>query len=133
MIKIGTNADPRAAQMVYTIGKIVSAVIGLLAIYKGIDSGAKDNLELIIGGIVGLFPVASQQVAQSRVSEQRKDGTFDTLTPAEMVAKGLENAAVQQEYHKAQDQIIQASITSAISNIPVFGPIAAKAMKDMQA
>lgn len=125
MIKIGTQVEPKTAQMIYSLGKLASAIVGIFFIAKGIDAGAAEHLEQIIAGFVALFPAASNKMAQDRVTVQRKEGQFTPLSPSEQIAKGY------QEYQALQETFNQeaAKVTGIVGSVAnQFGPLATAAM-----
>lgn len=119
---------PKLAQTLYQLGALVSAVLGIALIWGGIDSGAADSINQIIGGLVALIPGATNAVAGKRVSTQRNDGTFETVAPADQVINGVQ--AVIEAQAKAQTDIdrVKDVVTAVIGTVPVLGPLAQAAI-----
>lgn len=120
--------SPKLAQSLYQFGVVVSGILGIALIWGGIDQGTADSIGQIIGGIVALVPGATSAVASKRVATQRKDGTFDQLSPAQQVAKGVTEAVQAKAAIDGEIDKIKGTIHGAINDIPVFGPLASAAL-----
>lgn len=111
-------------QTIYMGGTLVSTLIGIALIWGGIDAGAADSINTIIGGLgVLLGGSAPTAVAAKKVADQRKDGTFVTVTPVEQVINGVE-AVVQAQANAAADiERIKKAAAEALGRAPVVGPL----------
>lgn len=120
--------SPKIRQTIYYLGTIVPAVLGIALIWGGIDQGAADNLGNIIAGTLALLGAGPPAVAASKVKEQRKDGTFDAQSPADLVVAAL--PAVVQAAQHAQSELdrVRGAAIDIIGDIPVYGPAAQAAI-----
>lgn len=123
--------SPKLAQTIYQLSTVVAGILGVALIWGGIDSGTADSINQIIAGIAALIPGAGTAVATKRVSEQRKDGTLDKLSPAEQVAKGVGEALAAKKTVEEQFGQIKDVVSGAIEVIPGFGPLASAALDNV--
>ena len=121
--------SPKLAQTIYQLGALISAVLGIALIWGGIDAGAANSIAQIVAGITALFGGAAPAVAAKRVNDQRKDGMFDSVGPADQVINGVQ--AVIEAQAKAQTDIdrVKDVVTSVIGGL---GPLASAVIKDAQ-
>ena len=124
--------SPKVAQSVYQFGVIISGILGIALIWGGIDQGTSDSIGQIIGGITALIPGAANAVASKRVATQRKDGTFEQLSPAEQVAKGVQQAVQAKSMIDDQLNQIKDTVSGAVQVIPGFGPLASAALDNFK-
>lgn len=87
--------SPKIAKSLYQLGTVVSAILGLVLIWGGIDAGTAASIDQIVAGLVALIPGASSAVAERRVTNQTKDGLFKDIDPVEAVRNGVEEVLVR--------------------------------------
>lgn len=114
--------NPKIAQSLYQLGTVVSGLVGLFLVWGGIDAGAADSLNQIIGGLLALMPGAANAVAAKRVSGQRKDGTLGS--PADQVTKGVQAVLEAQAQATAEVEKVKQAVTAAVGTVPGMGPLA---------
>ncbi|MCG7607067.1 hypothetical protein [Mycobacterium sp. CnD-18-1] len=118
--------NPKIAQTIYQLGVAVSAVVGVLLVWGGIDAGAADSVNQIIGGLVALIPGATSAVAAKRVSEQRKDGTLDKVAPADAAVTAIQQTVENVSQAQAELDKVKQAATDALSAVPGAGPLTQK-------
>lgn len=83
--------SPKIAQTIYQAGTVVSAILGILLLWKGIDQGTADGINSILAGIGVLIPGGASATAAKRVATQRADGTL-SKDPVVKIQAGLQEA-----------------------------------------
>ncbi len=104
---------PKIRQSVYLLGTVLSSLIGVIMLWGGIDSGAAEHINEIITGLVALLGAGAPAIAASTVNKQRKDGTLDSVTPADAVISGVQ--AVIDAKTQAEAEIDR--VKNAVSDI----------------
>ena len=123
--------SPKIRESLYYLGTIITAVMGLGLIWGGLEQNTVDSVGDIVAGIAALLGSAAPATAAAQVNKQRKDGTFDVLSPAEQVAAGVRAAVEAQEAAEAGlaaaaadlDKVKQV-VTGHVSVVPGMGPLA---------
>lgn len=117
--------NPKARLTVYQIGKIASAVIALLAVWKVVDGGTANLILNATEGVLGLLGLAVSGVAATAVSRQMNDGTLESPgNPAQQAIDAINAVAVAPDTSVSdRDKIVQAAGQLA-GSIPVVGPLA---------
>ena len=115
---------PKIRQTIYYIGAAVPSILGLALIWGGIDQGAADSIGDIIAGFLNLIGAAAPATPAIKVGQQRKDGTLDNLSPAEQVAKSVQDVIEKQVQANADLQAVKQAVTGAVGTIPGIGPLA---------
>lgn len=119
--------SPKNAQAAYLLGSVVTGIVGIAVLFGAVDQGTADNLGQALLGLLGLLGAGAPALAAKRVSEQRKDGTFDPA-PANPVLDAFESInaiknrvdeAVNQSTAKVNEGI--AIIQGASAMIPGVG------------
>lgn len=116
--------SPKVAQTIYQLGTAIPAVLGILLIWGGIDQGAANGIGQILGGLVSIFGAAAPAVAAGRVSKQRKDGTFDTVSPADQVINGAQALNDAKANAEAELERAKQGVSDALGGIPIIGGLA---------
>lgn len=116
--------SPKIRQSLYYLGTIVPALLGLGLIWGAVDQGTANNVADIVVGIVSLFGAAAPATAAVKVGQQRKDGTFDPVSPADAVVNGVQTVIAQQAAAAAELEKVKNAVTSAVGIIPGIGPLA---------
>lgn len=119
---------PKIRQSFYYVSSIVTGVIGLLLLFNGIGAGAADNITDIVAAIGSFLGSGSTALAGKKVSEQRKDGTFDTLDPTDAVVNGINAVIEAQRQAEAQVERVKDAVTNVVKDVPVLGPLAREAL-----
>lgn len=116
--------SPKIRQSLYYIGTIIPAFLGLAMIWGGFDSGAADNIEQILGGVLALAGATAPATAAAKVKEQRKDGTFDVLSPSDAVVNGVQAVIQTQIAATAELDKVKNAVANAVGAVPGVGPLA---------
>lgn len=123
---------PKIRESLYYVGTIVPAIIGLALIWGGIDQASADSIGDIIAGVVSLLGAGAPATAAAKVRQQRKDGTFDTPSPAEAVVKGVEAVVAAQQTAQAEFDRVTQVLTSAANVVPNLGPLASQILNTFE-
>jgi len=123
----------KVRETIYLGGTVVSGILGILLLWGGIDAGAAENLDQIITGFGVLFGGAGPSaIAAKKVNDQRKDGTFVTVTPVEQVINGV-NAVVEAQANAAADiERIKKAAADALGRTPVVGPLTEQILNNLR-
>lgn len=116
--------SPKIRQSFYFLSSAVTALVGLVVLWGGLDAGAANNLTAIIAGLAGLFGAAGPAVAGKKVGEQVKDGTLAS-DPTVQISNGIKQVQDQLDAAQAQANAVKEIISSGLDNVPVLGPLAA--------
>mgnify|MGYP002651914470 CR=1 FL=1 len=118
--------NPKFAQTLYGLGTAVSALVGVLLIWGGIDAGAADSLNQIIGGLLALMSGAANAVAAKRTSGQRKEDMFDKQAPADAAVTAIQQTVQNVSQAQAELDKVKQAATDALSAVPGVGPLTQK-------
>lgn len=112
--------NPKFRQSFYYLSSVVTALVGLVVLWGGLESDAANNLVAVIAGLGGLFGATGPALAGKKVGEQTKDGTLDVLSPADQIAAGAQQ--LQDIIQTAQTQANQAKdvLTGVLGGVPVL-------------
>ena len=117
--------NPKARLTVYQIGKIASAVIALLAIWKVVDGGTANLILNAVEGILGLMGIVVSGVAATAVSRQMDDHTLDfSGPPAQQAVEAINAVAAEPNVPASDRDRILAAAGQLAGAIPVVGPLA---------
>lgn len=121
--------NPKIRQSIYYLGAIVPGLMGLFMLWGGLSQDDANSIENIVGGVVAILGSAAPATAAIKVGQQRKDGTFDSVSPAEAVVNGVQAVLEAQAAASAEVDKVKDAITGAVTQIPGFGPLAAQVIK----
>jgi hypothetical protein len=135
--------NPKARQILYSIGTIATGVLTLLVIFHIIDAGTAANLTSVIGALGGLFGTAAVGTAAVMTQKQINNGTLTAHgTPVERAVGGLQDVAAQyndlvnqvtsgvQQVHQtatALTNLLPAPISGAINEVDSLAAAAMRA------
>lgn len=114
--------SPKFRQSFYYLTSVITAVLGLALLWGGVKAGTASNITDILAGLGGLLGATGPALAGKKVGEQSKDGTFDSLSPADQISQGA--TALQDILVNAQSQADQAKevLTGVLGSVPILGP-----------
>lgn len=115
---------PKARQTLYLGGTIVTGIIGIALLWGGIDSTTANSVNQIVGGLGVLLGGTSSAVAAAKTGQQRKDGTFDQLSPADAIINALPAVLDAKAQAEADIQRVTEAARDALGQVPVVGPLA---------
>ncbi len=115
---------PKIRETLYYVGTIIPAILGLAMIWGGIDAGVAANIGDIVAGILALVGATAPATAAVKVRQQRKDGTFDDVAPADAVVKNVQAVIDQAANAAAELDKVKNVITGAVNIVPGMGPLA---------
>ncbi|ALA48445.1 holin [Mycobacterium phage Lolly9] len=118
--------NPKIRQSIYYVGAIVPGLLGLFMLWAGLTQDDADSIQNIVSGVVSILGAGAPATAAIKVGQQRKDGTFDSVSPAEAVVNGVQAVLEAQASAAAEVDKVKTAITGAVNQIPGFGPLAAQ-------
>lgn len=117
--------NPKARLTVYQIGKIASAVIALLAIWKVVDGGTANLILNALEGVLGLMGIVVSGVAATAVSRQMTDHTLEfSGPPVQQAVEAINAVAAEANTTLSDRDRILAAAGQLAGAIPVVGPLA---------
>jgi drug/metabolite transporter (DMT)-like permease len=116
--------SPKLRESLYYLGTIITGVLGVALVWGGIDAGAAENIGDILAGFLALIGASAPAVAAKKVSEQRKDGTLDVVSPADAVVNGVQAVIQQTVSANAELERVKNAVTAAVGVVPGIGPLA---------
>ncbi|MBO0676766.1 hypothetical protein JRC04_04740 [Mycolicibacterium sp. S2-37] len=119
---------PKIRESLYYVGTIIPAVLGLFLLWGGLDAGAANHIGDVVAGVLALLGAAAPGTAAVKVRQQRKDGTFDTLSPLDQVLGGVTAIVDAKDTALAEFDKVQEVLGTAISAIPTLGPLASQVL-----
>lgn len=122
---------PRIRQSIYLLGTVLSSVTGIALLWGGLSADTAHSVTQLVAGLVALVGGAAPAVAAKTVGKQINEGAFNS-TPADQVIAGVQ--AVIQASVAAQSDVerVKAAVDSAISEVPVLGPLAKQAIDSIK-
>jgi hypothetical protein len=123
--------SPKFRQTIYYIGTLISGVIGIALLWGGISSGSADSIQQIVAGVVSLLGAGAPAIAAKKVDTQRKDGTFDPVPPADQVINGVNAVIAARDAAQAEADRVKDAVADVVNEIPVLGPLASQAIKNI--
>lgn len=122
---------PKSRQTIYLLGTIIPSILGLAVLWGGFDQGAAQNVGQIIAGLVALLGAGAPAVAASTIAKQKKDGTFDTVAPADQVINGVQAVIEAQAHATAELERAKQAVVEVAGVVPVFGPLAQQVIRSL--
>lgn len=123
--------SPKIRQSLYQLGAALLAVLGVVQVWGGVDAGTVDNIHQVVTGLLTLIGAGAPVVAAKHVNAQRKDGTFDSVAPADQVINGVQ-AVIQASAHaQAEVDRVKQAVTDIASTVPVLGPLATQVINSI--
>lgn len=126
---------PKIRQSLYQVGVIATSLLSLLALWKVIDPAAASFLNTGLLAVLSLLGVGATGTAAVITGRQRKDGTFDALSPADQVVNGINGViaqaeAARQDFDKVKDAV-SSVVIDAVEDVPVVGSLAAEILQQL--
>lgn len=119
--------NPKIRQSLYYAGSIIPAVVGIIAVWGGVDAGAADNINTILVGLLSLLGVVAPTTAAVNLKKQRKDDVFSS--PADQVVNGVQRVIEAKQVAEKELARVQDAVTSVSQIIPELGPLAQQAVE----
>ena len=116
--------SPKARQTVYAVGTIATSVVTLLALWNGINADVANSLVTAITAIGGLLGAGAAATATAVVTRQKRNGTFDQLTPVEQAITGIQATVDQVNSATSDFERMKDAASGVFGSIPVIGPLA---------
>lgn len=119
---------PKIRNGLYGVGLIATGVLTLLSLFSILDPNTAATVSAQLAGLLSLLGVGATGTAAVITHKQRKDGTFDTVDPADQVVNGID--AVLRAQQEAQQQVerVKNAVSNAVRDIPILGPSAKEAL-----
>ena len=116
--------SPKIRQTIYGLGTLATGVVSLLLLWNGIKAGDAENISNLIQAAIAMLGAGAGAVATSTVSSQRKDGTLDTLAPADQAINGIQ--ATIQAVTEATSELerVKDAASAVAATVPGLGPLA---------
>ncbi len=124
---------PKIRQTVYLLGTVVSSIIGAILLWGGIDAGMAEHLNEVITGLVALLGAGAPAIAASTVNKQRKDGTLDSIAPADAVISGVQAVIEAKAAAEAEVDRVKNAVSDITSTAPVLGSLAQQVIDSIKA
>lgn len=114
--------SPKLRQSFYYLTSIITSVVGIALLYGGLKAGTADNITQLLAGLGGLLGATGPALAGRKVGEQSKDGTFDSLSPADQISQGAKQLNdIITNAHAQADQAKEV-LTGVLGGVPILGP-----------
>lgn len=121
---------PKIAQTVYAVGTIIPVIMSIFLLWGGLSQEHVDGVNNLTAGIVTLVGAIAPATATARVARQRKDGTFDTLAPADQVINGVQAILEAKNQALAEVERVKAAVGEAVSSVPALSPVVVPPLLD---
>jgi hypothetical protein len=123
---------PKIRQILYVTGVVAFAVLTLLSATRVIDGETAASVSAALTAVLGLFGVTVSGVAWGAVTRQQHNGAFDPpASPADQVVNGINAVLAQAEQAKSEVERVREAVSSAVSEVPVLGPLAQQAIDSL--
>lgn len=119
---------PKIRQTLYAVGTIATAILTLLSAWRVLDPSTASTVSAALAAVLGMFGVGAAGTAAVVTAQQRKDGTFDTVSPADQVVAGIDAVLKAQQQAQAEVERVKTAVTEAVKDVPVLGPLAQQAI-----
>lgn len=123
--------SPKIRQTLYAVGTIATAALTLLSVWKVLDPSTASTVNGALAALLSLLGAGAAGTAAVVTGQQRKDGTFDTVNPADQVVQGIEAVLAQAENAKSDVQRVKDAVSAVTQDIPVLGPLAQQALNSL--
>jgi hypothetical protein len=118
--------SPKIRETLYYLGAIIPGVVGIALVWGGIEQGSATAIGDVLVGLLTLLGATAPAVAAKKVNEQRKDGTFETPEPVEVVVNGVQAVIEAQQKAQAELDRVKNAVTGVVGAIPELGPLASQ-------
>jgi hypothetical protein len=122
---------PKARQILYVAGVLAFAVLTLLSATRVIDGQTAASVSAALTAVLGLFGVTISGTAAYNVTKQVHNGQLDQVSPADQVVNGINAVLAQAEQAKSEVERVREAVSSAVSEVPVLGPLAQQAINSL--
>lgn len=126
---------PKIRQSLYAVGTIATSVLSLLAVWKVLDPSTASTLSAGLTALLSLVGVGAAGTAAVITGKQRKDGTFESLSPADQVVDGINGVIAQAEAARQDFERVKEAVTAvaidAVDDVPVVGSLAAEILQQL--
>lgn len=127
---------PRIRELLYVFGVVVFAALTVLSTFKIIDPDVAASVSAAVTAVLGLFGVSVAGTAAWNVKKQRKEGAFESLSPADQVVNGINGVIAQAEaaksdFDKVKDAVASVAI-DVVDDVPVVGSLAAEILEQLK-
>jgi glucan phosphoethanolaminetransferase (alkaline phosphatase superfamily) len=122
---------PKARQILYVAGVLAFAVLTLLSATRVIDGQTAASVSAALTAVLGLFGVTISGTAAYNVTKQVHNGQLDQVSPADQVVNGINAVLAQAEQAKSEVERVREAVSSAVSEVPVLGPLAQQAIDSL--
>lgn len=119
---------PKLRQTVYSVGAIATSLLTLLSLWRVVDPATASTINAGLAGLLSLLGVGAAGTAAVITGRQRKDGTFDSVDPADAVVNGIEAVLKAKQEAEAQVDRVRDAVSDAVKEVPVLGPLAKEAL-----
>lgn len=126
---------PKIRQSLYAVGTIATSILTLLSVWQVLDPAATSALSMGLTAVLSLLGVGAAGTAAVITGKQRKDGTFESLSPVDQVVAGLEGVVAQAETAKSDFERVKDAVASVavdvVDDVPVVGGLAAQILAQL--
>jgi hypothetical protein len=122
---------PNIRKYLYTLGVVVFAALTVLSTFKIIDPNTAESVSAALTSVLGLFGVTVAGTAAYNTQKQIKKGTFDQVSPADMVIQGINDVVAQAESAQSDVERVKDAVSSVVRDIPILGPLAQQALNSL--
>lgn len=120
--------SPKIRQALYTAGVVATSVLTILSALRLIDADTASALGAALATLLSLFGVAVTGTAAVKTGQQRKNGTFEQLSPADQVVNGVDALNAADQALQADKDRVRGALSQLIpADVPVLGPLAKQA------
>jgi hypothetical protein len=122
---------PKVRQILYVVGVVVFAALTVLSTFKVIDPNTAASVSAALTSVLGLFGVTVAGTAAYNVNKQQKNGSFDSVEPADQIINGINEVRAQQQAAQEAADRVKDALSAAVKDIPVLGPLAQQAINSL--
>ena len=123
--------SPKIRESLYQLASVLLAGLGLAQVWGGVDGGTVDNISQIVTGLLTLLGAGAPAVAAKKVNTQRKDGTLDTVAPADQVINGVQAVIEARAAAQAEVDRVKQAVNDIAATVPVLGPLATQVINSI--
>jgi len=123
--------SPKIRESLYQLASVLLAGLGLAQVWGGVDGGTVDNINQIVTGLLTLLGAGAPAVAAKKVNTQRKDGTLDTVAPADQVINGVQAVIEARAAAQAEVDRVKQAVNDIAATVPVLGPLATQVINSI--